>query len=175
MKERVQMSREVRRVPADWQHPKRSNGRYVPLLGGSYSAEVARWDHEAEQWEKGFRLDWSTDNEFIPKTADHRGTYAEWSGPRPVESEYMPDWTDAERTHFQMYQTTSEGTPISPVMESPEELARWLVDNKASAFADIPATYEQWLATIKAGWAPSAAVVSDAGLVSGVSVMRPPS
>jgi hypothetical protein len=172
------MSREVRRVPADWQHPRDSSGRYIPLLGGSYSAEVSNWDLEAEQWAKGYRRShaFCPTNEFIPRSDVEDCPFTEWSGPRPVESEYMPDWTEAERTHFQMYQTTSEGAPISPVMESPEELARWLVDNKASVFADIPATYEQWLATIKAGWAPSAAVVSDAGLISGVEAMGlPPS
>ena len=39
-----------------------------------------------------------------------------------------------ERTHYQMYETCTEGTPISPVMETPENLARWLADNGASAF-----------------------------------------
>ena len=54
-----------------------------------------------------------------------------------------------------MYEDTSEGTPISPVMETPEKLARWLVDNNASAFAGQTATYEHWLAVCKGGWAPS--------------------
>ena len=61
---------------------------------------------------------------------------------------FTPDWPDSERTHWQMYEQTSEGTPISPVMESPEALARWLVDNNASACGPLTATYEQWMATI---------------------------
>ncbi len=44
-----------------------------------------------------------------------------------------------------MCETTTEGTPISPVMETPEELAKWLVTNKASAFASRSASYEAWL------------------------------
>jgi len=44
-----------------------------------------------------------------------------------------------------MYETCSEGTPISPVMETPEQLARWLVDNKASFFGTMTAPYDRWL------------------------------
>ena len=63
----------------------------------------------------------------------------------------MPDWPEAERTHYQMYESVTEGTPISPVMKSPETLARWLADNKASAGPYATATYDQWLAMIEAG------------------------
>jgi len=68
---------------------------------------------------------------------------------------------------WQMWETTSEGSPISPVMESPEILAEWLVDNNASSFGRNTATYEQWLATIKAGWVISA-VCDSKGFRSGV-------
>ena len=59
---------------------------------------------------------------------------------------------------YQMWETTSEGSPISPVFKTPEELARWLVDNGASSFGSDTATYDQWLGMIRGpGWAPSAA------------------
>jgi dihydroxy-acid dehydratase len=50
---------------------------------------------------------------------------------------------------------------------TPEELARWLADNNASAFASMTATYEQWLATCKRGWSPSA-ILENGELKSGV-------
>lgn len=62
---------------------------------------------------------------------------------------------------------TSEGSPISPVCDSPESLATWLADNGASSFGSSTATYDQWLGMIKAGWAPSA-VSSSNGMQSGV-------
>jgi hypothetical protein len=71
-----------------------------------------------------------------------------------------------------MYETTSEGTPISPAFSTKEELARWLENNNSSAFGKSTATYEQWLAMINAGWAPSAIVTSQ-GLVSGVEACQP--
>jgi hypothetical protein len=70
---------------------------------------------------------------------------------------------------WQMWETTSEGSPISPVLPTPEELAKWLVDNKASAFGGDTATYDQWLTMVRAGWSMSAVDLNDGrGIVSGV-------
>jgi hypothetical protein len=58
---------------------------------------------------------------------------------------------------YQLWETTSEGSPRSPVFKTPEELAKWLFDNKASSFGTQTCTYEQWLNFIRGpGWAPSA-------------------
>jgi len=162
------MGREVRRVSADWQHPTDGRGNFIALHGHSFREDAARWDEGAAQWERGFRRDHGT-NGWKPKGQDETGTFAEWDGERPREEEYMPDWPEAERTHLQMYEDTSEGTPISPVMESPEALAQWLADNKASAFGDMTATYDQWLATIRRGWAVGAVWSPGKGFESGVA------
>ena len=117
------MTREVRKVPADWQHP--SNGqywdgqvRYEPLFDGSkFEAKAAHWDEEAAKWARG---------EF-PEDASEAAkamSYEDWEGPRPDPAHYMPRWADFECTHFMMYEVTSEGTPISPACASLEELAR---------------------------------------------------
>ncbi len=71
---------------------------------------------------------------------------------------------------WQMWETTSEGSPISPVCETPEGLARWLADNGASSFGHDTATYEQWLGMITAGWAPSA-VLEGGVMKSGVEAV----
>ncbi len=69
---------------------------------------------------------------------------------------------------YQMWETTSEGSPISPVFSTPEELAHWLADNKASSFGGNTASYIQWLNMIKGpGWAISA-IMTDKGISSGV-------
>ena len=70
-----------------------------------------------------------------------------------------------------MWENTSEGSPMSPVFASPEELARWLSDTRASTFGKDTATYDQWLKMIVGtGWAMDA-VGSQGGLVSGVVAM----
>lgn len=152
------MGREVRRVPKNWEHPKKADGKnYKPLFGGSVSAMQEDWDIGKAKWEEGFRENFSS-KEWVPREPDETHTWEEWTGKRPDPADYMPDWKPEERTHYQMYENTSEGTPISPVCESPEELARWLTDTKASAFADMTASYEQWLSVCKGRYAPSAVI-----------------
>lgn len=96
--------------------------------------------------------------------------YTDWAGPRPSPDDYMPDWPEDQRTHLMMYEDTTEGTPISPAFATPEELARWLADTGASAFGNMTATYEQWLATCREGWAVSM-VIENGIMKSGVAAM----
>jgi hypothetical protein len=72
---------------------------------------------------------------------------------------------------WQMWETVSEGSPISPVCDSPESLAKWLADNGASAGGARKATYEQWLGMIGEGWAPSMLSTPKTGFVSGVEAI----
>ncbi len=151
------MGREVRRVPADWKHPKK-NGSFVPLFepGAPIEELQAEWDRECARWE-------SREHEDVKSVYLDEGrepcSWEEWHGRRPDTADYMPYWPAEEKTHLMMYEDTTEGTPISPAFETPEELARWLVDNKASSFGSMTATYEQWLRVAQRGWAPSAAIV----------------
>ena len=167
------MGREVRRVPADWQHPKewrwdaqgRRVERYKPLLPGeNYQPRVDEWDEECAKWKAGWRPEHCTDPE-------HRAmAYEQWAGQRPHRDDYMPNWPAEQRTHLMMYEDTSEGTPISPAFETPEELAQWLVDNKASAFGSKGASYEGWLRVARGGWAPSMVATAE-GVTSGVDAL----
>lgn len=143
------MGREVRKVPANWEHPKDDSGRYIPLLGHSYSSAAV---------------------EFL-EMANTKGLQEalDWMG-CPDKNDYMPEWKEEEKTHLMMYEDTSEGTPISPAFKTPEELARWLVNNKASAFGRETGTYEGWLRVANGGFAPSM-VLSSNGLQSGVDAL----
>jgi hypothetical protein len=136
------MGREVRRVPANWHHPKDSTGNYIPMH--------EHFTYEPEEVAEGLRGGW------LQGDPPHYGV--------PV----MPDWPESERTHYQMYEDCSEGTPISPVKSSPEELAHWLADNRASAFGNMTATYEQWLRVCLGGSAPSM-IVTNGQIKSGVA------
>lgn len=147
------MGREVRRVPANWQHPNDvRTGRHKPLYPGDRYAEAAQ--------------------EFMEK-ANAEGLQAaiDWHGQAPDQNDYMPNWPESERTHYMMYEDTSEGTPISPAFATPEELARWLADTGASAFGDSTASYEGWLRVANGGYAPSAVYTPEHGLQSGVEAL----
>jgi len=69
---------------------------------------------------------------------------------------------------YQLWETTSEGSPMSPVFAKPESLALWLVKNNASAFGSMTLPYEKWLAFIQKGGSAPSAVLDEKGLRSGV-------
>jgi len=63
----------------------------------------------------------------------------------------LPPWFnylgEADRDYgWQMW--SSGGAPTSPVMDTVEDLARWLADHGPTAFGGIKATYDQWLEII---------------------------
>jgi hypothetical protein len=72
---------------------------------------------------------------------------------------------------YQMWQTVSEGSPISPVCHSPEGLARWLADDDGTG-DEGNAT---WLRMIqRGGWAPSGVSTPETGFLTGVEFMGRP-
>lgn len=162
------MSREVRRVPADWVHPRNNRGRYVPLHGGSFKTKLADWLEGERMWNSGLVWDYKN-QDWRPKPAEYTFTWEDWDGEIPDATEYMPDWPESERTHYQMYETTTEGKPISPVFATPEELAHWLADNHANSFCDMTETYETWLSMIVGpGYSMASMVMVDGHAMSGV-------
>lgn len=168
------MGREVRMVPPGWEHPTRADGEHIPLLDG-LGERLAEWHRYKAMYDLGYVQDYTGRPPYgwkRPDAGEAGMPFEEWYGGCPEPDDYMPDWDASVRTLFQMYENVSEGTPISPAFETPEELARWLADNNASAFGRMTATYDQWLSTIKEGWAPSAVFTSSGGLQSGVALMK---
>jgi len=142
------MSREVRKVPAEWVHPKNERGNYKPLFEG-----------------------YASDSEEFMSIAQKDGLQSAVEFMGSVDKDnYMPDWNDEEATHLMMNETTSEGTPISPAFETPEALAIWLVDNNASAFGGCGASYDGWLLVANGCYAPSC-VFTGGAVVSGVDAL----
>lgn len=168
------MGREIRRVPKDWYHPRNQKGDYIPLYygdGDQYRKEKKEWDKRREKWQLGLCEQYGDDEKWGEIDPEYKNMrYTDYSGAIPSPDDYMPNWAEDECTHMMMYETCSEGTPISPAFETSEELAWWLADNNASAFGRSTATYEQWLNTCKVRWAPSAIIDSN-GLHSGVEAM----
>ena len=136
------MGREVRMVPKNWEHPKDEKGNYIPMH--------TEFPYEQSEVEEGLRDGWLCGE------------------PPHYDVDVMPDFKPEEKTHYQMYETCTEGTPISPVFESPQKLARWLADNNASSFASHTATYEQWLRLILSCEESVSCILSNGNLVSGV-------
>ena len=72
---------------------------------------------------------------------------------------------------YQIWETVSEGSPITPVFATPEELARWCVENDNAKYGlagpGARPDYEGWMRFIQVGWAPSM-VLDSTGIRSGV-------
>lgn len=142
------MSREVRMVPKGYIHPMQTKDICVALLSG-YKEDSVEFLHMANE-------------EGLQEAVDYMGC--------PDQDNYMQEWPEDEKTHCMMFETTTEGTPISPAFETPEELAKWLYESGASAFGGSTGTYEGWLRVAKGGFAPSAVIINGV-LDSGVNAI----
>jgi hypothetical protein len=76
---------------------------------------------------------------------------------------------------WQMWENTSEGSPISPVFKTPEKLATGLSKSKASAMGGQTATRAEWLNMIHEGSALTGVMNTKTGVVrSGISMHDKP-
>jgi len=105
------------------------------------------------------------------KKCDGSGEF--WSSPEDKIA--AEEWESSDPPigdGWQMWETTSEGSPISPVFDTPEKLARWLADTRASTFGSMTASYDTWMKMIVgSGWSPSCVVVSGKKPMSGVEAV----
>jgi hypothetical protein len=92
----------------------------------------------------------------------------------PAEKLKNQKWKKTEPPNgegYQIWQTITEGGPISPVFAKPEDLARWMTRNGWDS--DRRTSFEQWMSFILGdGWAPTF-VASGGELRSGVDALHP--
>jgi len=81
---------------------------------------VQEWKDGLLAWERGERPDYCSEKS---KSLE----YWEYSGGPPDREYYRPEWT-SEPTHYQVYETVSEGTPVTPHFATKEELINYLVE-----------------------------------------------
>lgn len=164
------MGREIRRVPPNWDHPKRDPSRnphhhagQQPMFDRTFADAVAAWKREFDVWERGERPDYCTEES---RTLE----YWEWSG-NPPEREYFRPWKDDEATWFQLWETVSEGTPVSPPFATQEELIAHLATHGDGGWgASSPGGWDLEQArrfVMGDAWAPSMGVTGGK-LMSGV-------
>lgn len=156
----------------------RAAGRLSAFTGPVVSAaEVNKWSREGVGHDAINRMI------CVEQRANRLGLgekHCRWCGgqgdiwPSPEFEGLLTEWqrTDPpDGPGYQLWSTTSEGHPMSPVFEMPQELARWLADNGASSMGSSTATYWEWLAFINGpGWCMDA--VSDGnGLRTGINTV----
>lgn len=83
--------------------------------------------------------------DHCPDCAGH-GSTERYPGQRSEAEEWEPTGPPTG-DGWQMWETTSEGSPISPVFETAETLADWLAENE-TVFGDIRADRDRWLSIV---------------------------
>lgn len=179
------MGREIRMVPANWEHPVSRDvygrERLQPMYDETFSTAAREWKAGFLKWESGERPDYFEDR---PEGYE----FWEWDV-QPPSREYYRPWSDDEATWFQLWETVSEGTPVSPPFSTKEELADYLADN--GDFWDQKRCIEPdwdrlWGGTpgvsgwgkerayrfVNVGWAPSM-VATSAGVIDGKFAVSP--
>ena len=142
------MCREIRKVPPSWEHPKDDFGNYKPMHDESYKSAMDWWTQEDELWKAG-----KHESQLKYESARECKTFAEWDGGPPDPDYHRPSF-EQEPTWFQMYETVTEGTPVTPPFETKEQLCDYLVEN--GTFWDTTGwPRENAEAFVKSEWAPS--------------------
>ncbi len=135
------MGQEIRRVPPNWEHPRKDcehspwkggcseakahGGKcFQPLHDKSFAEAAREWKEQFADWERGVRPDYCDDDS---KTLE----FWEWDGGPPDREYYVPYDTDAlgDDAWWCVYETVSEGTPVTPPFATKAELVDYLVAN----------------------------------------------
>lgn len=138
--------------------------------------------HEVVRKIPGIRTDgflgWDGYHNLWSAVAEQLGLEEKWylcarcedgEGVDPMAKAAHDAWEETpvpEGPGYQLWQTVSEGGPVSPVFEKPEGLAQWLVDNESAGSLEAAL---KWVNG--PGWAPSSLGAPGKGVMSGVEFM----
>jgi hypothetical protein len=125
------MGRELKRVPLDFNYP-------LHTIWSGYDASASK---DKVHWWKDYQGD------SICKECDriHNNCFedAEYCLYHP-DNKAIWYYDPPKGEGYQLWETTTEGSPVSPVFETLEALCEWCEDN-ATVFANIKVTKEEWM------------------------------
>ena len=176
------MGREIRRVPSNWDHPKNEHGSYQPMFDASATERFEEWLKDFGKFKRNELSEISEEHGY--DINDPYSAFCDWNGGPPDHQYHRPSWSEA--TWWQVYETVSEGTPVTPPFATQHELIEYLVANGdfwdqrrrkegriISSFSCEPWAREAAEAFVKGpGWAPSF-VATGSEIKSGVEALYP--
>jgi hypothetical protein len=121
------MGREIRKVPPHWEHPVTQDtygrDRKQPMYDEQFEDRFAQWLADCDRIRAGDLTD-------IERECYPRGL-VDWLSDegQPIDPAYYRPWREDEATWVQLWETVSEGTPVSPPFATKQELAAWLAEN----------------------------------------------
>lgn len=168
------MGREIRRVPPNWQHPEYDRKIpyflhpicYKPLFDINYEEAVLDWFENFDRIRKGEMTD--DEKKYYPNGL--QDWLSDYSPPDPL---YYRFYKNEEATWFQMYETTSEGTPVTPPFSTKEKLIEYLVVN--GTFYDQQKGEGGWEREsaenfVNRGWSPTLVIKQSE---DGIKILQP--
>lgn len=167
------MGREIRRVPGDWEHPTYTAdnaphqdriGDEIPLYDNDYESVAEEWLADLSLWTCG---------EHPSQPSKYARYFWEYDAPPDEDSYRKRKWTAEEATHFQVYETVSEGTPVTPVFATKAEIIDYLVacgDEWDQSCGSGGWSRENAERFVESEWAPSMMVTVSK---SGTTVRQP--
>jgi hypothetical protein len=155
------MGRELRLVPPNWQHPRDDRGQLQPMHHGSFSEAFSRWIEDFDRVRRGEL----SESERVCYAGEGKTALAEWLKDEgtPPDPAYYGTWDPATATWFQVWETVSEGTPVTPPFATAAELVDYLVEggddwDRRSGRGGY--TRAQAEAFVSDGYAPSMAIIN---------------
>ena len=175
------MGREIRRVIPNWDHPRNEGGNYQPMYDACAGQRFDEWLIDFEKF-KNHELS-EIAEEYGYDVNNPYSAFCDWDGGPPDHSYYRPNWDESEAIWWQVYETVSEGTPVSPPFKTQDELIDYLVENgdfwdqkRREDSSPHFMNCDPWKREVAEkfvkgpGWAPSF-VASSSGLQSGVEAL----
>lgn len=162
------MGREVRKVPPNWEHPQTERHGQTdlqPMFNRHIDDAMKEWLSDFDRIRGGNLSDIE-----VECYGSSSCPLAAWMADEsPPDLAYHRPWRDEEATWFQVWETVSEGTPITPPFATREELIAHLVAHGTTwddgrGYSRVAAE-----AFVREGWAPSMVVVNGK-VASGINV-----
>lgn len=181
------MGREIRRVPADWVHPIYTDdlvteyqrgmgwvGKPIPLYDEDIEAATRVWIDGAALWIQGkhpTQLHTAEVGTAYPEMYEPTFyAYSSYESTSPDPDSYRRPFT-SEATHYQVYETVSEGTPVSPVFATTDEMVDWLSTVPMGGVNKEPLSRKAAEKFVEYEYAPSF-IVDSGGLRTGVEALE---
>lgn len=150
----MMLSRELRRVPLDYEHPKKQRydlrtltyvEDFQPVFDRFYVPEVREWLANWELWQKGEHPDQKRDD-------PPEYSFEDWDGNGPDPDYHYPGdaWPKDAEMGICMYESVTEGTPISDVYPDTPAGRRAMAEQIAHEDTSITSslTVDDWLEVI---------------------------
>jgi hypothetical protein len=159
------MGREIRRVPVNWEHPKRQVpdwqtqrmvDSYHPLYDQDAETAWVEWMKEFEEWKAGEMAKTIEENpEHGYKLDEPYRSFCDYNGGPPDPKYYRPKWPEGVELGFAVYETVSEGTPVTPAFATKAELIDYLATKGTYWDKGEPWPREAAERFVAREWAPS--------------------